>query len=773
MTDTDIERWQIRVTGVVQGVGFRQFARTLAAAAGLTGYVGNDPGGVFIEAQGDPQDLSKFVTDLHIRAPRMAVVDAVTPLQVPVVAAEISFTIAPSRLVVDDAVALLPPDTAMCGDCRSELFDARDRRSAYPFIACTHCGPRFTIASGVPYDRPNTTMDAFPLCERCQAEYDDPLNRRYRAQPTACPHCGPHLEYADFETNVGGDSGALAVAAAALAAGRIVAVKGIGGYHLACDANDPDAVTRLRQRKGRDSKPFAVMVSGLAAARKYVEVDPVAENLLLSTAAPIVVLPSRPGARVLQETVAPGSDVIGVMIAYSPLHTLLMEHLPVELDVLVMTSGNVADEPICIDENESEQRLAGLADAWLHHDRPIHAPCDDSVMRPGVGPLRRSRGYVPLPIALPFDAPQLLAVGGELQAAGGVSRGRHAWLTQHVGDMGSIQTAAALDRALAVVAALARVRPEAVVADLHPGYLSQRWAREQAAELDVPLHLVQHDHAHLASLLAEHAVPPGDPVLGFTFDATSFGLDAGSWGGELLLGSYDAVERVGHLRPVQLPGGKAATTRPSRLAMAHLAAAGLPLDTAATEPDERRIVEQMLHTGTECVPTTSIGCLFDAVSSLLGVCQDVTYEGQAATELEALARRGSSDVPKFEFVLESTPVGIVLDPSQLIAALVSHVADGLPAATAAMGFHRALVNVMVAAAREVRSRTGVATVGLTGGVFGNEVLVRGASVALTDAGFDVLTHRRVPANDGGLALGQLAVAACHGYVSSSTGAEGK
>jgi hydrogenase maturation protein HypF len=768
------ERWQVRVTGVVQAVGFRPFVYTVATEYGVTGFVGNDPGGVFIEVQGTSDAVDKFADALRTRAPRLAVVNEVVVEPMTLRVDESTFFIASSRGLVDDDIALLPPDTATCPDCAREVADPADRRYEYPFAACTHCGPRFTIVQGLPYDRPNTTMADFVLCADCAREYTDPHDRRFHAQPVACPQCGPHAWFSDGTGLVKGDHAAIAKAAERLAAGDILAIKGIGGYHLACNANDSIAVATLRKRKGRGRKPFAVMAADVYAAHELVSLSAGALRLLEDPAAPIVIAPahSTHSAQSLLAAVAPGSDVIGVMLAYTPLHSMLFAAMPASVRVLVMTSGNLADEPICTDPVEAENRLVDVADGYLHHDRPIATPCDDSVMRAGVGPLRRSRGYVPMPLRLPFESPPLLAVGGELKATGGVARGRHAWLTQHIGDVGSLETAAALDRALAVATSLARVEPEAVVADLHPGYLSQRWGRDRAQELGVPLHLVQHHHAHLASLLAEHGMALGEPVLGFTFDGTGFGLDGTIWGGELLLGSYDHVERVGHLRQIELPGGDAATKRPPRIAVAHLTAAGLDSSVAACDETELQVVQRLLSSGVSCTPTTSMGRLFDAVSSLLDVCHDVTYEGQAAIELEAIARTAPKAALGFAFDVDDTADGLVLDPSTLLATLVAHVRDGNPAAAAALAFHEALATAMVIAAEKIRTRAGVTTVGLTGGVFGNEILVRLASSALSRAGFTVLTHQRVPANDGGLALGQLAVAACGGFVTSSKTAEG-
>ena len=761
-----LERWQIRVTGVVQGVGFRPFAQHLASGLGLTGHVGNDPSGVFIEVQGELPLLRLFADGLRRGAPRLAVVESVTSTPVAVLPHETEFVIVASRDIAADDVALLPPDTAMCDDCQAELVTPGDRREGYPFIACTHCGPRFTIVRGLPYDRPSTTMAAFPLCDECEAEYEDPSDRRFHAQPVACATCGPHAWFVGPNSRTEGDAEAITAASFALMNGDIVAIKGVGGFHLACDAHNPRAVAHLRTRKGRGAKPFAVMMRDVATAAKYVELNDHSRSTLQSPAAPIVVLPATELGADLVANVAPGNHTLGVMLPYSPLHHLLFARLPLVFDVLVMTSGNRADEPIAIDDREASDRLASLADGFLHHNREIAAPCDDSVIRYGVGPIRRSRGLVPLPITLPFTSTHLLAVGGELKATGGVARENHAWLTQHVGDVGSIETARALDTAISVTAALAQVRPTAVVADLHPGYLSQRWARDRAAELNVPLHLVQHHHAHLASLLAEHQVPPNAEVLGFTFDGTGYGLDGTIWGGELLLGSYAGVTRVGHLREVLLPGGDAATKRPPRIAVAHLVAAGLDPHAANCDIDELRILLTMLSSGTHCTPTSSMGRLFDAVSSLLGVCQDVAYEGQAAIELESLAF-SAGDAEPLAFELDLDDELVVLNPASVLKQALARLADGESAPALARAFHVGLADVMVAAAEVVRQRTGVNTVGLSGGVFTNELLTREAVDRLTQAGFDVLTHQLVPANDGGLALGQLAVAACGGQVSTS------
>ena len=683
---------EIRVTGVVQGVGFRPFVHGVATRLGIVGHVGNDSAGVFVDAQGPAAAITDLIADVTT-GPRMSHVEDVVVRDLPLSAAN-GFVIAPSTSAV--GTTSIPPDTAVCDDCLAEMRDAGDRRFGYPFIACTHCGPRFTIVTGLPYDRPGTTMADFPLCDACQQEYDDPASRRFHAQPTACPACGPRMS-APVDDIVG-----------ALRSGLVVAIKGIGGYHLACDASQPAAVATLRRRKQRGDKPFALMVRGLDEAHGIVDLDATAVDALTSTARPIVLAPSRDGD--LQDRVAPGNGYLGVMLPYAPLHHLLFDAgAP---DIIVMTSGNVADEPICTDAEEAEERLRPLADLLVHHDRRIHIACDDSVVRAAEGttqPVRRSRGYAPLPVGLPLDAPPLLAVGGELKTTIAVAQGRHAWMSQHIGDTQNLETLAMLARTAATLCELQRVRPTAIVSDAHPGYLSRRWASEEAARQSVPHLTVQHHHAHLASLLAEHRIAPGEPVLGFAFDGTGYGTDGTIWGGELLLGSYASVERVGHLRPVLLPGGDAAVRRPLRTALAHLRAADEePTATliAAAEPNELAVVGRMLETGTGCTPTTSMGRLFDAVAALLDVRQGVDYEGQAAIELEALAATAppNSSPGAWAMRIDTSDGGLVIDPAPSIRAAVASVRAGTPSTHASRAFHEAVAEAVTRSAVTIRRR---------------------------------------------------------------------
>jgi hydrogenase maturation protein HypF len=770
-----VGRRRMRVTGVVQGVGFRPFVHGLATGLGLTGFVGNDADGVFLEAQGPAGALAELERRIREEAPSLAVVDA---LQVEVLDPVREGLVEPVPLAPKAAgpdgrggsafrivasgsgtgVTSIPPDTAVCDACLAEMRDPADRRHGYPFIACTHCGPRFTITTGLPYDRRRTTMVGFPLCPPCLAEYTDPSSRRFHAQPTACAACGPRLSMPVVEV------------VAALRAGSIVAVKGVGGYHLACDARDAAAVRTLRARKQRGAKPFALMAADLHTARRVAILDRPAEALLTSPARPIVILPALDAD--LLADVAPGTGTLGVVLPYAPLHHLLFDAgAP---DLLVMTSGNLADEPICIDPAEAEQRLAGLADVFMHHDRPIHVACDDSVTRVVAGspqPVRRSRGYAPMPLALPVAGPPMLAVGGELKSTVCVARGSAAWLSQHIGDTANLETLAMLERTVQSLCALQRVTPEVIVSDAHPGYLSRRWAADHAVERGIEHLLVGHHHAHLASLLAEHRVPVGVPVLGVVLDGTGYGSDGTIWGGELLLGSYAAVERVGHLSPVSLPGGDAAIRHPARTAAAHLHAAGLGWEgtasASACTPAEGALLARMLATGSHCTPTTSMGRLFDAIASLLDVRHEVDYEAQAAIELEALAaattEQASGWLPGVSTngpVVRIAPdAGVVLDPSGWIAQAVADHAVGIDPARSSRAFHLALAEALTEAVLLVRDRHGIDTVGLTGGVFANAVLSSACQGSLRRAGLTVLVHRVVPPNDGGLALGQAAVAA--------------
>ena len=765
-TPGTVVRLRLRVTGLVQGVGFRPHVHRLATELGLAGHVGNDTEGVFIEVEGDGVATDEFVARLVTDAPRPARIVSVesehlTPT------GEAGFAIVESN-DHGRVRTFVSPDLATCADCLDELFDPSDRRTRYPFINCTNCGPRFTITVSLPYDRPNTTMHSFTLCDACASEYHDPANRRFHAQPVACARCGPRLwfEHGD-DGSVQGPDAALAAAQAALARGEIVAVKGLGGYHLACDAGSDAAVERLRTRKRRFEKPFAVMVRDLEGAVALAHLDQAEEDLLTSAERPIV-LARRRGEAPVSALVAPGNPRLGVLLPYTPLHHLLFAPVPGAghdarvPTVLVMTSGNLTDEPICYEDDDARQRLGPIADAWLLHDRPIHVPCDDSVLEvdPGTGrelPLRRSRGYAPLPVRLPFAAAPTLAVGGELKNAFCLAAGHEAFMSQHIGDMGSVETWAAFERSTRQLSGLYDIRAALLSADAHPGYQTRRWADESSAG---PVAEVQHHHAHIASVMAEHGVAPGRRVIGMAFDGTGFGTDGTIWGGEVLVAGYDGFDRVGHLRRVPLPGGDAAIRRPCRVALAHLWAAGIEWahdipSVAAVPSEERAVLVRQLESGTGCVATSSMGRLFDAVSSLLGLRHEATYEAQAAMELQWAAQDAAAGASRpYRFDLR----GDELDPSPVLRALVADRRAGVDTCAMAAGFHAAVARLIGDVAALEHARTGIDVVALSGGVFQNALLLGLARRELEARHFEVLTHRAVPPNDGGLALGQAAIA---------------
>lgn len=741
-------RLRLDIAGVVQGVGFRPAVARIATRHGLSGCVYNDSGSVHCELEGAPDAVDAATLEISTDHPPMARIDSIRTTPV-APTGEPGFRIVSSRSG-DDRRTLVPPDIAICDDCLRELRDPGDRRYGHPFITCTNCGPRYTVITDLPYDRPATTMARFPMCARCAAEYRNPLDRRFHAQTIACPDCGPTLSW--HGPGAGGDP--VGAAAAAIDDGLIVAVKGIGGFHLACRADSPAAVSELRRRKTRPAKPFAVMVADVAAAERICEIDGEVANLLRSPAAPIVLLPGRSGP--VQAAVAPGLSEIGVMLAYSPLHHLLFDRLgPVPL---VMTSANSGGSPIVFRDADLSW-IDGLADAVLTHDRPIHVPCEDSVLAVdgdgSVVPIRRSRGYAPLPVSVPVTTTRepILATGGDLKTTFCLmSPDGHAHMSSHLGDMADPRTQTCFESALDHLAFMTDSRPGLIACDLHPAYATTTWARRQGR----PVVQIQHHHAHAVSLLAEHG-RLGTPMLAVAFDGTGYGTDGSIWGGELLMVTDPAsFTRMGHLAPFALPGGDGAVRRPGRIALDLLHRAGI--DWAPGIPAVEWMTDQELHVlaqqiprGVGCIPTSSMGRLFDAVASLLGVCQEVTYEGQAAVELEHLARRGR--VVPLEFGVAAG----VLDPVPLIVGLVRGLGEGTSPADLAAGFHEA---VIAATAQAVcQSAAGIGTVGLTGGVFVNRILREGLRSELTDKGFEVLTHAVLPCNDGGLALGQAVIAA--------------
>ncbi|WP_235463202.1 carbamoyltransferase HypF [Frankia sp. BMG5.23] len=769
------------VQGLVQGVGFRPFVHAAATELALTGWVRNDTGGVVAEVEGTPGAVEDFARRLRCDVPPLAMVERVVTTELPPCGGS-GFAIVRSRPAAGGRTAAAP-DVATCPDCLRELADPADRRYRHPFITCTNCGPRFTIITDLPYDRPATTMARFAMCPVCEREYSDPADRRFHAQPIACPACGPRLEFVSPLGAPRTGEDALAAARRLLADGGVLAVKGVGGYHLACVATDPTAVTTLRRRKRRGGKPFAVMVHDLAAARALAHVDEREAALLTDPARPIVLVRRRRDGRpALADSVAPDNPDLGLLLPYTPVHHLLLglpgEPVPLHRTVgtagwppLVMTSGNLGGEPIAAEDTDALRRLAPLVDGWLRHDRPIRVPCDDSVVRVVDGapsPVRRSRGYAPLPVPLPFEVPPTLAVGADLKNTCGLGAGRSAWLSGHIGDMDDLATLRAFDAAERHLEHLTGVTPRQLVTDAHPGYRSRQWAVRHAAGR--PIRTVQHHHAHVAALMAEHGLDGTRPVVGFAFDGTGYGPDRAVWGGEVLIADYRGFRRFAHLGYVPLAGGDAAVRRPCRMALAHLHAAGvrwdptLPPVVACPQP-ERRVLTHQLASGLGCVPTSSMGRLFDAVSSLLGIRHEVDFEAQAAIELEARARTaaggGADDRERHAFALRGQGLGrpLIIDPAPVIRAMVRDLSAGLAVDIAAVRFHIAVVAMIVDLARRARGEVGLDLVGLTGGVFQNAVLTTAASRALHAGGFTVLRHARVPPNDGGIALGQLLVAA--------------
>jgi len=748
--DLALVRRRVRVEGIVQGVGYRPFVHALAAEYGLAGFVGNDTAGVFAEVEGAAAGVAEFVNGLTRRAPVLAVVDRVTESPVPPIG-EPGFVIVASiqpGTVAGHRRTLVSADTATCADCLHEILDPADRRFGYPFTNCTNCGPRFTIVVSVPYDRAATTMAGFPLCPACAQEYDDPTDRRFHAQPVCCPACGPTLALTDATGNpVGGDP--IRSAADRLLAGGVLGVKGLGGYHLAVDASNEVSVAALRARKHREDRPFAVMAADLEAAQLLVDIGPAAP-ILTGVRRPIVLLPRRTDA-LLAPSVAPGNRELGVLLPYTPLHHLLARALG---RPFVLTSGNVSDEPIAYGDTDATVRLAGIADGFLRHDRPIQTRTDDSVVRLFRGrelPIRRSRGYAPEPLALPWDAPRpVLACGAELKSTFCLLRGRHAFVSHHIGDLENYETFRSYVDGIAHFRRLFDIDPVLVAHDWHPEYLSTKYA----AELDgVELVAVQHHHAHIASCLADNG--HDGPVLGLALDGLGLGDDGTMWGGELLLADLFGFTRIGHLEPVPMPGGAAAIRQPWRMAASYLRLAygeevPVGLDVVRRNAARWAPITALCDSA---LRTSSAGRLFDAVSALAGVRDAVHYEGQAAVELEQ--RLDTGERGGYPARIEAG----ILRSSDLVRGVVDDLLAGAPVERISARFHNGLASALVRLVEDAREATGVSMAALSGGVFQNIALLSGVVDALTARGFEVLVHSRVPPNDGGISLGQAAVAA--------------
>ncbi|WP_046470687.1 carbamoyltransferase HypF [Allosalinactinospora lopnorensis] len=747
-------RCRLRVEGIVQGVGFRPFVYALATRYRLTGQVGNDTQGVYVEVQGAPERVAGFRADLVSQAPPLAVVERVKAETI-ACRSDNGFRIASTDSAGRRRI-LVPPDTATCDDCLRELFDPADRRFRYPFTNCTNCGPRLTIITGVPYDRRATTMAGFAMCPDCSAEYHDPDDRRFHAQPVCCPECGPRARLMDSDGAEAAGEDPVEEAARLLRTGHIVAVKGLGGYHLAVDAESEAAVRELRARKDREGKPFAVMVSSLEAADELCDVGEEEARVLSGPQRPIVLLRRRSGSG-LANDVAPGDRHLGLMLPYTPLHHLLARAFP---RPMTLTSGNISDEPICHTEAGALSRLSGIADYLLTHDRPIHTHADDSVVRVVRGreyPVRRSRGYVPVPLTLPAPTERpVLGCGSELKTTFCLAAGDRAFLSQHIGDLENYETLHAYTTGIERFQRLFGIEPAVVAHDLHPEYLSTKYAVDRTG---VEVVGVQHHHAHIAACLADNAETGS--VIGVALDGLGYGSDGTLWGGELLVADLTGFERRGHLEPVPLPGGAAAIREPWRMAASYLDAAyeGDPPDDLPMVHRNAARWESVLavaRTGVNAPLTSSAGRLFDAVSALAGIRDRSSYEGQAAIELEQSADLGETSA--YTAAITGTDP-LRIHGTDLVRDVVDDLRDGAAPGTVAARFHNGFVSAIARACFKLSLESGICTVALSGGVFQNVLLLCRLRDELEQAGLRVLTHRNVPANDAGISFGQAAVAA--------------
>lgn len=759
-----IRREALQVRGVVQGVGFRPFVYRIAQEEGLAGHIGNDTDGVTIEVEGLAGHVEAFRARLTAEAPPLSRIDAVMAKELQPLG-EADFRIIASE-VHGQVSTGIPADAATCGDCLHELLDPADRRYRYPFLNCTNCGPRFTITRRIPYDRPQTSMASFTMCPACQAEYDDPANRRFHAQPNACRVCGPRLWLSGADGMEIPSPDPVATCIDRLMAGGIMAIKGIGGFHLSVDAMNEAAVMRLRERKHRYGKPLAVMVRDLAAAREFCELGAEEEALLMTPARPIVLARGRTGNGIAP-LVAPGIPWLGIYLPCAPLQHLLFTDERV--GALVMTSANLSEEPIAIDNDEARERLGQIADAFLMHDREILQRCDDSVMAVVDGApqiIRRARGYVPLGVPLPFETKPLLAVGGHLKSVFALARGRFIYQSQHLGDLENVTGLDFFRESLQHLMHTFEIEPEVVVHDLHPGYLSTNWAKEWAAQRGVPVIAVQHHHAHIAACMAEHGLE--GPVIGLSLDGTGYGTDGCIWGGEVLVSRFDGFDRFAHLEYVPMPGGESAIREPWRMAFGHLRAASI--DAAETlrllgvSEKDGAILSRMIERGLNVPLTSSLGRLFDAVAAVVLSRREVDYEAQAAIELEGVAVDEPDEVDGvYEFDWrpgnwESREAG-TLSPAPIWSAIISDLKGGTSRAHMAARFHAGVVESLVRVALAARDATGIHQIAMSGGCVHNRRLVRLLRAGLERQGFRVFRQTQVSPGDGGLSYGQAVVAA--------------
>jgi hydrogenase maturation protein HypF len=756
------QRAIVNVRGVVQGVGFRPFIYRLATMHYLFGWVRNTSGQVEMEVEGNETEINCFLQELKTQAPPMARIEHIrTKLSSPV--GYTDFQIKES-LTQKDKYQLVSPDIATCADCRSEVFNPADRRFRYPFTNCTNCGPRFTIIEDIPYDRPNTTMREFQMCPRCSAEYNDPLNRRFHAQPNACPDCGPQLKLVDVTGKTVKCADIIRKAAGLLKDGKILAIRGLGGFQLACDATNQKTVNLLRERKHRPAKPFAVMAATIEDIIIHCRVSGAEAKLLSSPQAPIVLLRWNAKISDIAPAVAPDLKYLGMMLPYTPLHHLLLRETGLPL---VMTSGNLSEEPIAKDNDEALVRLNGIADYFLLHNRGIYARYDDSVYlvaadKPVAS--RRARGYAPYPIHLPYKSTQILACGAELKNTFCLTRDDHAFISQHIGDLENEETLEHFENTIELYEKLFRIRPEAIACDLHPEYLPSKYAARIAAEKHLPLIPVQHHHAHIVSCMVENGV--AKPVIGVAFDGVGYGTDGAIWGGEFLVADWHSFRRAGQFEYVPMPGGAAAIKKPYRMALGYLYSLlgedfsldSLPL--AKRNPDEITVIKQQIQKNINCPLTSSAGRLFDAVAALTGLNGEVSYEAQAAIalEMQAPTRFIQSRIKTYPYSFEQQNGVTVIKLRELFAAVIDDVRKNIAVSAISLKLHRTLAKITVDMCGKITLETGIKQAALSGGVFQNRLLLKLTSAGLNQAGFQVFTHHLVPCNDGGLSLGQAVIA---------------
>jgi len=765
----------INVRGVVQGVGFRPFVYGLATKYNLKGWVCNTSEDVKIEIEGETEAIEQFKLELKTKAPPLAHIEDIAISYHSSIGYK-NFEIR-SSIAEEGKYQLISPDIATCQACLSELLDPNNRRYHYPFTNCTNCGPRFTIIEDMPYDRPKTTMRYFQMCHQCQEEYDNPLDRRFHAQPNACPKCGPKVELVDAQGKPVASPDPIATASQLLRRGNIIAIKGLGGFLLACDATNKAVVKTLRERKRRPFKPFAIMVTNIAEVKRHCYVSPEEEKLLTSSQSPIVLLKWKDGSPVSRE-IAPNLAYLGIMLPYTPLHHILLRDTQLPL---VMTSGNLSEEPIAKDNDEALRRLKGIADYFLIHNRDIYSRYDDSVamVERGTNQLvRRARNCAPYPITLPFKTKQVLGCGAEMKNTFCLTRDNYAFLSQHIGDMENVETLEHFGNTISLYKSLFRIEPEIVAHDLHPDYLSTKYAQE-LSESGMKVIPVQHHHAHIASCMADNGLQSA--VIGVAFDGTGMGADRHIWGGEFLVADYKSFNRVGHLEYLPLPGGDAAIKKPYRTAIGYIlsllgedALRRLAFVEQVSEA-EAEVVKRQIERGLNSPLTSSMGRLFDAVSALIGIRDKIDYEGQAAVELEMVAypchceERDSSLTPGTSSAIsadnESYPYNITEDKGmrtiklrELLQAIVEDLKQGSSKARISIRFHNTIAQMTSQVCRLIASETGIYQVALSGGVFQNRLLLNKTASLLEKSGFQVFIHRQVPCNDGGISLGQAVIA---------------